>query len=94
MERRGKLGVLNPRTKGDDSYSLVKIIHLELILVELVNKLLERLTLLLSDGQQLGVGLWLVMLADKLVDKLFIKLIKTANRPRLQRVEPLICRAL
>ena len=50
MERRGTLGVLYPQTEGGDSNSLIEIIHLEVFLVELVNKFLERLTLLLSDS--------------------------------------------
>ena len=76
MERCSALGVLDSRTEGGHNDSLVKIINLELFLIELVDKLLKRPTLLLSDGEQLGVRLRLVIYVNELANKLFAELIK------------------
>ena len=47
MERRSTLGVLNSQTETANGNSLVKVIHLEFLFVELVNKIFEGLAFLL-----------------------------------------------
>ena len=84
---------VEPQAESNNSGHFVQVISLELLLIESVYELLQRLFLLLPDSEELGVGLRSVEHTNELANELLTELLKVTNRSGLQGVEPLGGRA-
>ena len=79
MKRHDTFGVLNPEVEGGDGDCFIQVIDLYLLLVEPINKILQRLSLSMPDSKNLGVRLWSIEHTYKLEDELLTELFKITN---------------
>ena len=72
--------MLNSRPEGDDGDCFIEVIDPELLLVEPIDEVLQRLSLLLPHDEEMSFGLRSVEQPYELADELLAELLEIFNR--------------